>query len=173
MKNKLFEDIYNQYAMDVKRFIFTISRRDSHFTDDIFQNTMESTLKSIGQLRDVNKAKSWMFSIAKNEARKYFNKNKYFTDSGTLDIDDLDSDIEYEINQNSFDFTENVTDKMLIESIFVYLNDSEAQVILLFYRYDLKLTEIGEILNMNYNSVKSLYRRSMKKIKVNLEKGLT
>lgn len=159
-RKKIFENICNNYGKELQRFIYTLARKDQFAMEEIFQNTMESAFKNLEFLRDENKIKSWIFSIAKTEVRRYYASNKMYSD---YEINGLDEDI-LSVDEDK-DFTEYVVDSNFVLQILNELSDESQRVFLLYYYYDIPFIEISEILHINYNTIRSIHNRGISRMK--------
>jgi RNA polymerase sigma-70 factor (ECF subfamily) len=157
---KLFENICNRYSKELQRFIYTLARKNQFEMEEIFQNTMEMAYKNLEYLRDENKIKTWIFSIAKTEARRYYSINKKYFDH---EINELNEDL-FSVEDN-VDFTENIIDSNLAMQILNELSDESQQVFILYYYYDIPFNEISEILHINYNTIRSIHSRGISRMK--------
>ncbi|MDR0519657.1 MAG: RNA polymerase sigma factor [Clostridiales Family XIII bacterium] len=160
---EFFEELYAAHGVGVKRFIFTQARRDADATDDIFQNTWESVFRYLHTLRDGAKAKSWLYSIAKNEALRYFSRSGK---RGLTGLSSLDSeDAPEPIDEVAGDFPDAIADADRLAALMGKLSGAEQQVLLLRYSYDMSLSEIAELTGANHNTVKSVARRATIKLR--------
>jgi RNA polymerase sigma-70 factor (ECF subfamily) len=160
---ELFERLYCEHGVSVKRFIYTQARRDTHATDDIFQATWENVFRYMNSLQRMDAAKSWLFSIAKNEAARYYSSKsrKYglkLVDMGDEDFPDI-------VDEGSDSFPDAIADTDRLAKLLGSLHESEQQLILLHYSYDMSLTDIAELIGANYNTVKSVMRRAKAKLR--------
>lgn len=71
---KEFEIIYDEYFVDIYKFILSLSK-NSTIAEDIVQETFMKALKNIKSLKDSTKVKPWLFQIAKNTYLTYISKN--------------------------------------------------------------------------------------------------
>ena len=72
------QQVWTKYADDLKRFIFS-KIKDEAVTDDILQDSFLKIHTKLHTLKDLNKLKSWCFSIARNSMLDYFKaSNKTF-----------------------------------------------------------------------------------------------
>jgi RNA polymerase sigma-70 factor (ECF subfamily) len=159
-KRRTFETICDTYSKDLQRFIYTLTRKDPFAMEEIFQNTMEEALKGLKYLRDESKMKSWIFSIAKTEARRYYAANRKFYNNEFIELDEDTFSI-----QDNEDFTELIANSYLLKSLVNEISEDEQQIFILHYYFDLPLIEISEILHINYNNIKSMHRRGINKMK--------
>ena len=63
------EIIWNTYSEDVKRFILS-KIKDESIADDLLQEIFIKVHTKIQNVKDVNKMKSWIFSVANNTILK-------------------------------------------------------------------------------------------------------
>ncbi len=65
--------LWNHYAEDIKYFILSIVK-DASVADDLLQETFIKVHTKLGTLKNDDKAKSWLFSIARYTVLDYFRK---------------------------------------------------------------------------------------------------
>jgi RNA polymerase sigma-70 factor (ECF subfamily) len=162
-KRELFEELYAAHGVGVKRFIFTQARRDADATDDIFQNTWENVFRYLHTLRERGAAKSWLYSIAKNEAARYYRRRaeraaEEPASVGPEEAPDL-------IDEGADAFPEALADTDQLAGLLGRLSEEEQQLMLLRYSYDMSIADIARLTGDNYNTVKSLTRRATIKLK--------
>ena len=160
--NKLFENVLYKYEKDLQKFIYTLTRKDQFAMEDIFQNTLEKAFKNLEYLRDESKIKSWIFSIAKTEARRYYAANRSYYDYETDELNEEISVIDDEV-----DFTEFVVDSYLVMQILNNFSEEAQRIFMLHYYYDIPLNEISKILHINYNTIRSIHSRGKSRMKKN------
>jgi RNA polymerase sigma-70 factor, ECF subfamily len=157
---QIFEKVCLIYSKDLQRFIFTLTRKDRFAMEEIYQNTMLGALKGLNYLRDSSRMKSWIFAIAKAEARRYYATGKPENFNGCAAAEEGTSGLDYML-----DFTKTIEDKEYVKDLLLGLPDEEQQLYILHYYYDLQLKEISEILNVNYSTVRSMHIRGMAKMR--------
>jgi RNA polymerase sigma-70 factor (ECF subfamily) len=155
---QIFEKVCLIYSKDLQRFIYTLTRKDRFAMEEIYQNTMLGALKGLNYLRDSSRMKSWIFAIAKAEARRYYAGRP----------ENYDGIQAAEEGQAGLDFTKTVEDKEYVKDLLLGLPDEEQQLYILHYYYDLQLKEISEILNVNYSTVRSMHTRGMARMRKQL-----
>ena len=84
-----FDLIYEQYFLDVYRFIFSLSR-DEKISEDITQETFLKAMKNIKKFKGECDIKFWLFQIAKNTYFTYSKKVKIENDNITLKYHEYD-----------------------------------------------------------------------------------
>ena len=161
-KHIRFEELYEAYAPEIKRFIFASARKDPDLTEDLFQNTWENALKYLHTLEDGEKARAWLYSIARNEAKRHFanRKTKLFDESMMEDGEDI-----LDIADGEEGFPEAMANSDMLAGLVNRLSAPEQQLILLHYYYDMSMKDIADMGRANYNTVKSLMRRAVGKMK--------
>jgi RNA polymerase sigma-70 factor (ECF subfamily) len=158
-----FEKLYEAHCVDVKRFIYTEARRDAEATEDIFQNTWENAYRYLDTLRERDKAVAWLYSIARNEARRYFSRLKKVFLFESASLDDEKAPDPPDDGANSF--PDALADADLLAELIGQLSEDEQQLLLLRYRYDVSFTDIADMLGANYNTVKSVALRATRKLR--------
>jgi len=160
-----FEKVCLIYSRDLQRFIYTLTRKDLYAMEEIYQNTMLGALKGLSYLRDCNKMKAWIFSIAKAESKRYYavNRPENNYDSGSV-AEEEPAGLDYWM-----DFTKSIEERECVKDLINGLTDEEQQLYVLHYFYDFPLKEISEILNLNYNTIRSMHMRGMVKMRKQLK----
>jgi RNA polymerase sigma-70 factor (ECF subfamily) len=159
-----FENVCIIYNKELQRFIYTLTRKDQFAMEEIYQNTMLGALKGLNYLRDSSKMKAWIFSIAKAESKRYYAANRQTNYDYGAGQEDESAGLEY-----LFDFTKTIEEKESVRNLINGLTVDEQQLCILHYYYDLPLKEISEILNANYNTVRSMHMRGMTKMRKQLK----
>jgi RNA polymerase sigma-70 factor (ECF subfamily) len=160
---ELFEQLYEAHGPGVKRFIFTQARRDADATDDIFQNTWENAFRYIHTLKERDAAKSWLYSIAKNEAARYYSRMARRPDLPVVSIDEPDAPDP--ADEGADDFPDALANADQLAGLMGMLTEAEQRLMLLHYSYDMSLSEIAKLTGANYNTVKSVTRRAAIKLR--------
>lgn len=173
--NKRYNKIYYEnyiliYYQDIYRFLMVLTNNRSS-AEDLTQNVMEKAWKYLYQLKDPAKSKSWIFQIARNEARTFYKK------SANIILYELEA---YE--QNSLDDIESdilsilvkKEESMLIMKSLEFLDMKYAQIIKLRFISGLNIKDIAYILDINYSTTRTHLRRGLMHLKdvyLYLEKG--
>lgn len=136
---------------------------------DLTQETFIKAFKNIKQLKQAEKFKSWLYSIALNLVKDFYRKKKLLSFFGQST--DLEKLIKY--NPHSGNKSNLIKAKEFGEEIKKkytgFLSRNEKQIFLLKYIDDLTIHEIAQTLNKNENTVKTHLYRSIKKIKKHRE----
>ena len=158
-----FKEIYEKHWLEIKRFIYVETGRDASLTEDIFQNTWMNVYTYISTLRDESSTRAWLYTIAKNETKRYFHRNKtrILSDINT-NADDLYEEVE---DAESSDYPDTLANEDFLAKILSRLSYEDQQLILLHYYYDLPINEMAEMYEVNYNTLKSSVRRALLKLR--------
>lgn len=131
--------------------------------NDAIQETMLNSFKNIQKLKDSKAFKSWIIKILLNECKKiYARKYKIKTLFEKL--------IKTEDTSKYNDDIRDVEGKIDFDIIIKQLNDDDQLIITLYYLKDFSITEISDILNIKYNTVKTKILRAKEKIRDIVEK---
>lgn len=142
--------VWNRYSADLKQFIIS-KVKDSSVADDILQNSFIKIHTKLHTLKDLNKLKSWIFSIARNSIIDYFKSNKL-----VFDLPQLETDFELE--------DQNHTEKDCLHGILKNLPKKYRNPIFLSDIKGLKQQEVAKELNLPLSTVKSQIQRGRKLI---------
>lgn len=119
---------------------------------DIVQNGAYKAIKGSGKLKNAEYAATWIYRIMLNEIFRFGKMPQYIS---------LDT-----IGESG---CEDVYEEFDLKRALNSLSKEDKTVVELRYFEDLKLEEIGEILQENVSTVKSRLYRSMKKLRMKLE----
>ena len=162
-KNICFEELYEACAAEIRRFIFVEVRKNSDLTEDIFQSTWENALRYLHTLKDPEKGRAWLYAIARNEAKRHFHNRKIRLFDASLRTGEEET---LEVPDPALEeFPEALANADLLANLMGRLSEEEQQLILLHYYYDMSLKDIAAMGRANYNTVKSLTRRAIEKLK--------
>jgi len=160
-----FEILVKKYLKPVFNFLFQITS-DRDTLDDLTQITFIKVWKNIKKFDETKNFKVWLFTIAKNTAFDHIKKKKtipfsfFETDDGYNKLD--------EISEDSI-----LPDKILekkdlakdLEEKLKKLSELYRIILLMHYKDDFSLSEIAEILDKPYNTIKSQHQRGLKVLK--------
>ncbi|MDF3001705.1 MAG: polymerase, sigma-24 subunit, subfamily [Bacillota bacterium] len=161
---RLLERACASYERELQQYIYALTRNDSFAMEEIYQNTMLSALRGIYGLREEHKIKDWIFAIAREESKRYYAALKA-DKAGRQHV----TDHEFEWGSTFVtDFTQSVEDRVSIASLISSLKAEERRLYVLHYYYGFPFKKISEMLNMNYNTVRSIHGRGMAKMRKRL-----
>ncbi len=160
-----FEELLNKYLKPIHGFLYQMTK-DFSVVQDLSQETFIKVWKNINRFDRKKSFKTWIFTIAKNTAYDYFKKKK------TIPF----SFFEAEGENNKL---ENITgdnilpDRILekkdiaseLEKKMQEIPENYRVLLTLRYKEDFSLSEIAEILDKPYNTIKSSHQRALKSLK--------
>ena len=150
---KSLETLY--YGLKEPIFKFALSILfDYYYAEDILQETFLTIIKKANQCRYEN-TRSWIFTITRNLCMDVMKINKNVNVEPDENFENIAA-----INSDKL-----VTDKLIVSEVLNQLSTVERQIITLYIFGEMKQTEIAECLDMPYQKIRSLYRKSVKTIK--------
>lgn len=144
------QQVWTKYADDIKRFIFS-KVKDEAVTDDILQDSFLKIHTKLHTLKDLNKLKSWIFSIARNSVLDYFKAS-----NKTFEFANFESETQFEENVH--------TEKDCLRGILQNLPKKYRDPIFLSDIKGLKQQEVAEQLKQSLPTTKSQIQRARKLI---------
>ena len=137
------------YQNDMYRFAYSYVKN----REDALDIIQESTLKAIASaksLKDVSCIKAWIFKIIVNEVYQFFRDSRRHTED--IDIESME--------QESYtdQMTEYINKETMLKEV-MNLDEKYRIIIVLRYFEEMQIREIGNILDISQNTVKSrLYK---------------
>ncbi len=165
-KNEYFETIYRSTFNPLSKYVY-FKVRTLADAEDIVQSVYTqfyqyTVLKGI----QPEYILAYLIKIANSLLSEYYRRKAQFSL-----YDDIDENyIEQVADESNLD--ENLFDDFDYEQIWAMvqkLNETEQKILTGLYRYDMTFKEIAEVFSLNENSIKSVYYRSLKKLKTFLE----
>lgn len=146
-----FARLYEQVYADLYRFaLYTLKNKTD--AEDVVSETVTDAFASIRKLKKAEAFKGWIFRIlsykCKDKLREYLKKNE-----------ELPKDYQETVAE------EDVEESVVMRALFFTLSEEERLIISmhLFAGYTSK--EIGKILGLNENTVRSKERRALEKLR--------
>jgi RNA polymerase sigma-70 factor (ECF subfamily) len=159
---KEFEDIYAKNKDDVYRFIYKLTGYDIEVAEELLQETFYQAFLSFDRFHGNSEIKTWLCQIAKNTYYHYIrNQVKCRNLTNKIGKEELNND-----------FTEQMEQKELIQSIHTILEDFDGRTrnIVLYRLYaELKFSEIAALLGIKESTAKVIYSRAKVKIQIQLK----
>ena len=167
------EELLSQYYRDVTRYLGVFGINKAYFEDAV-QDTMVEALAGAERIRDKDKSKYWILTIAKRVGLKYVKQGKS-EEATKCSYEEIVSnrveELEFISDRQLYDQMSRISDESLLEILETTLNIRERRIIMLYYVYGHKFKEIAEILNEPESTVRSVSARAKKKLKAGLEQG--
>lgn len=153
LKNKdeyTFELVYYEYENLVYYICYSITK-DRHASEDLTQETFIKLLTSLDNYKETGKFKQYIMMIARNLSKNYLtriaNKQPLYNDDAIHNVKD-----ENKINHLLYDINE-------------YLNEEQAEIVILKIVHNLKFKEIAEYKNLTIGKVQSDYYDAIKTLR--------
>ncbi len=146
-----FGTLYEIYSVDMYRFALSMCK-NSFDAQDAVQETVLSVFKSIGGIKNPEKFKSYLFSALSNTCKKKLatvSVQSEFVDTGYID-----TEIEFSIP---------------VREALSKIDDDSRQIVMLSVVGGFKSREIGEMLNIPANTVRTKQKRALNKMREELE----
>ena len=144
------QQVWTKYADDLRRFIFS-KIKDDAITDDILQDSFIKIHTKLHTLKDLNKLKSWIFSIARNSVMDYFKAS-----NKTFEVASFETEIALKEDMH--------TEKDCLRGILQNLPKKYRDPIFLSDIKGLKQQEVASQLKQNITTTKSQIQRARKLI---------
>lgn len=151
MDTKEFEKLFKKYKADIYRVAYTYVNNQTDALD-IVQETAYQAYISKDKIRDRDKFKSWILTIAVNKSKDFLKKNK------PILVDNL-TFLEREPAKDK----ENLS--LFVDSLKSLAIDEKHIIVLKIY-FEYTFEMISQKLNISISTVKSRYYRALEKLKV-------
>ena len=142
--------VWELYAQDVRYFILN-KVKDISITDDLVQETFLKVHTKFQTLKDENKLKPWVLSIARNTVFDYFKSTNKIVALKNLDL---------EAEEENFEHTE----KDCLLSHILNLDKKYREPLFLADVKGIKQQKIANQLNLPLPTIKSRIQRARKKV---------
>ncbi len=151
--------------LSLKNDLYKIAKIRLKNDDDVYeaiQETMIIAFKSIKKLKNIQSFRTWIIKILVSQSNLMYRKNK----AKVISFDEIEN---YKMIDNSnFEATDTMFDFQLICK---NLTHTDNLIITLYYMWQFTDKEIGEILGLKENTIKTKRTRAKQKIKSILERG--
>ena len=140
---------------------------DDNIRDDVMQNTMMKAWIKLDSLKDPQKSKSWLFTIALNEVKLYFRNNKddrvFFGEGaeGEPIVEIIEA-----VEESALDVIIKSYQEQVALMAFEKLSKEERRLIGLRYLEDMKQREMADVLGMKIGTISSQLCRAVKKFRM-------
>jgi RNA polymerase sigma factor (sigma-70 family) len=161
-ENDLFQEVWDLYGKKIHFFISSTLPSEREERDDLFQDVMIKIFSHIDSYNPLYSFNAWIYSIARNHCVDFLKKKK-------VPLEEISS---RELFIEPSTAEELLTKNELIKEIdlsFEKLPGNEKQVAYLKLYEELTFREISSILDININSVKTIYSRASKKLQYYLK----
>ena len=149
---------------------------DFHIAEEITQDTFLQVYKNLAQLRNPKQFSGWMYVIANRLCLKWLEKNiknksvmQSLEDTPVEEIEES-SYTHYVSEQRLTESTEHRHE--LVKKLLAKLPESERTVVTLHYLGEMTAKEIGKLLGVSVNTIKSRLRRGRERLQEQQEELL-
>ena len=148
---------------------------DFHIAEEIVQDTFLQVYKNLAQLKNPNQFSGWMYVIASRLCLKWLQKHKNKSVIQSLEdtpVEDIEesSYTHYVSEQRLTESTERRHE--LVKKLLAKLPESERTVVTLHFLGEMTAKEIGKLLGVSVNTIKSRLRRGRKRLQEQQEELL-
>ncbi len=159
-----FLTLYDMYAGMLLSYGACITS-DKELVKDCVQDVFVKLISKRDSLQ-INKVTSYLVTSLRNKLLDTFRRGTYMADSAVEDcpIREVEDGVEYDYIHAEDERTANHTLDMLLD----VLTPRQRQVFTLYYLEEREYDEIGQIMNMNYSSLRNLVHRGMVKMRTAL-----
>lgn len=161
---ELIESLINDYAEDVKKIAF-LYVNDVMESEDILQEVFIACYQNLHKFRKKSSYKTWLIRITINKCKDH---NKRWSVRNLFYKASIDPQGNFHSAEESLLTKENADETM---SRLSQLSSKYKEVLILYYYQELTMEEIGKVLSISRNTVKSRLLRAKKKLKEKLEGG--
>lgn len=154
----------------VSRLLRIIGVDENHI-EDLRNDVLESAIKSIMTLKDVDHMNAWLRTITMHRASKYFKKRKAHVEISNIMKAEAGEEIDiYDLvaDEKTTEIIFQEAERRKVAAILLdTLPPNSKRILQMRFWGGYKFSEIAMILNINENTVKTIYRRSLQKLKKN------
>ena len=153
-----FEELVKKYQKDILNFHYRLvgNRMEA---EDLAQETFIKAYRNMESLKEFVKARSWLYSIARNVTIDFFRRNK----DRSIPLDNVM--LENYAVATAVDQREEVLNSEVskeLKKVLENLNEQDKRIVKLLYYEGFSYKEIGELMQMNENTLKSRLFRARK-----------
>ena len=163
-----YEHIHMHYEDLFHWIMHSAPRLENEYVEELHQETILKALEYRHQLRDIEKCKTWLFSIAKNLVNAHYRdmakRNQLVPDDYISDLMELIPEEYLRIDLTLEEVLSRSTNRLLMESLNE-LKKEQRQVIALHHYGGYSFEEISVKMKINYNTVYSWYRRGLHRMR--------
>ncbi len=164
-----FLELYAMYYKELYAYAcYMLGHRQD--AEDVVSDTIVAAYEGIGKLRDVYRFRQWIFKILSNQCKRrrrgYADRNKYMNHAPW---DREGEEAHFCQVSDGSDMAEQAVQKQWIQEAFETLSEEERYIVNSFLFGGYKGEEIANSLGIGPSTLRSKYRRALKKMKKILE----
>jgi RNA polymerase sigma-70 factor (ECF subfamily) len=146
-RQSAFETMVRGYSGDLYRFVYWLCR-DRHIAEDVVQETFFRAWRSWYSLRSETAVKSWLFTIARNEYARLYQRKP------------LDIDHEQELEEINIAHESNLDSDLALRQALSELPETYREPLLLQVLAGLSCAEIAKTMKLNEANVMTRLTRA-------------
>lgn len=148
-----FLELYEPVYKDMYRLAYYYLG-NSQDAEDVVSETVLKAYEKFATLRKKEAFKSWIFTILVNQCRTFLRKKTVKRTS--------------ELSEEELSFEPHLEEKAVAEQLLSVLTEEERQIVVLSVFGGYKGEEIAKLLHIKHNTVRTKYRRALKKMEKHL-----
>ena len=160
--------VHEHYEELFRWIRFTAPRLEMEYVEELHQEAILRALEHRNQLRDIEKCKTWLFSIAKNVIKEHYRdmkkRKRFLVDEDVSELLELIPDNDLQIDDGMEEIFLYCTSEVLMDCLN-QLSKEQKIVIARHHYQNESFEEISRKLNRNYNTVYSWYRRGLGRLR--------
>ena len=168
-----FEELVRRYSGPLYAFILRMVGR-SEDADDLTQDVFVQLLKSLPGARSDMPLRPWVYVIARNKCLDHLKRKRALTFS-SLATEDLHAAVEERVEDGEplpEELAERADLREILEAAIATLPPRYRTVVALRYSTDLTFGEIGQVLSLPENTVKTHFQRAKRMLRAALKEKL-
>ena len=153
-----FEDVVKKHQSDILNFHYRLVGNRFE-AEDLAQETFLKAYNKLDSLKEREKVKSWLYSIARNVTIDFFRKNK----DRSIPLDSVI--MENYARATAVDYRQDVMQSEVsqeLQKCLAALSEDDRMIVKLLYYEGFSYKEICDLLNINQNTLKSRLHRARK-----------
>jgi len=161
---------YSDLVLRHQRFVFTMALRfakSREEAEEIAQDCFVKAYKALGTFNQTAKFSTWLYTITYTTAMSYLRKKQL--DTRSIHDEEDGAQLQNQISDFDADLAERKSTNYWLERAIEQLIPDDAVIIMLFYKGEQTLEEIGLTLSMNPNNVKVRLHRARARLKEKLQ----
>jgi RNA polymerase sigma-70 factor (ECF subfamily) len=159
-----FDNIVLKYQRQIYNLILKAIRNGVD-AQDLTQNVFINAFSKLKKFRKESSLSTWLYSIAVNQMRNYWRKQKYKLDYAESDINssvkkDLFELFKYDIDRE----ISSEETKQIVDNLISFLPPQQREIFVLYYLIGHSCEEISKILNKSPSNIKIQLFRGRKQL---------
>ena len=153
-----FEDVVKKHQRDILNFHYRLVGNRFE-AEDLAQETFLKAYNKLDSLKEQEKVKSWLYSIARNVTIDFFRRNK----NRSIPLDS--AIMENYARATAVDYRNDVMQSEVsqeLQKCLATLSEDDRMIVKLLYYEGFSYKEICDLLNINQNTLKSRLHRARK-----------